>query len=101
MNVYFTLQKFPFLTLLLQILGGRMHGPSPHFKFFGGQSAQSPLCLHPCSLRRCNSSCFSPLPFSLHSHSTVLNPLSGFVIIIFNECPMLCYPCTPILYFLN
>ena len=30
------------LTLLLQILGGRMHGPFPYLKFWGRPSPQSP-----------------------------------------------------------
>src|SRR6218665_1503692 len=34
-------------TLLLKILGGRMHGPSPHLKFVWGASPQSPLGLRP------------------------------------------------------
>src|SRR6218665_1678036 len=38
-------------TLLLKILGGPMHERSPHLKFWGGPSPQSPLALPPCSLR--------------------------------------------------
>jgi len=34
-------------TLLLEIMGGRMHGPSPNSNF-GGPSPQSPLSLRPC-----------------------------------------------------
>src|SRR6218665_325305 len=34
-------------TLLLKILGGPMHGPSPHLKF-GGTVPLSPLGLRPC-----------------------------------------------------
>src|SRR6218665_1359644 len=34
-------------TLLLNLLGGRMRGPSPHLKF-GGIVPQSPLGLRPC-----------------------------------------------------
>src|SRR6218665_3302716 len=37
-------------TLLLKILGGPMHGRSPHLKFGGGPSPQSPLGLRPCAL---------------------------------------------------
>jgi len=33
--------------LLLKILGGRMHGPSPHLKFFGGPSPPVPLYRSP------------------------------------------------------
>jgi|SRR6218665_645034 len=33
--------------ILLKILGGRMHGPSPHLKFLGGPSPQSPLGFRP------------------------------------------------------
>src|SRR6218665_1646677 len=54
----FLTRKTPFLlcsyfcahptTLLLKILGGRMHGPSPHLKFGGGPSSQSTLGLRPC-----------------------------------------------------
>src|SRR6218665_554117 len=36
------------ITLLLQILRGRMHGPSPHLKFWGGPSLQSTLSLRQC-----------------------------------------------------
>src|SRR6218665_2569824 len=35
-------------TLLLKILGGRMHGPSPHLNFFGEPSPSPNLGLHPC-----------------------------------------------------
>src|SRR6218665_719209 len=35
-------------TLLLKILGGLMHGPSPHLKFFGGTVHPVPLGLRPC-----------------------------------------------------
>src|SRR6218665_1639422 len=32
-------------TLLLQILGGPMHGPSPHLKFWGGRPPPPPLSI--------------------------------------------------------
>src|SRR6218665_2720932 len=35
-------------TLLLKILGGRMHGPSPHLKFWGDRPPV-PLGLLPCA----------------------------------------------------
>ena len=37
-----------FITLLLKILGGWMHGPSPHLKF-GGSVPQPLLSLRPCT----------------------------------------------------
>src|SRR6218665_270033 len=36
-------------TLLLKILGGPMHGRSPHLKFWGDRPPQSPLGLRPWS----------------------------------------------------
>src|SRR6218665_2711992 len=35
-------------TLLLKILGGRMHGPSSHLNFFGVAVPPVPLGLRPC-----------------------------------------------------
>src|SRR6218665_1859970 len=37
-------------TLLLKILGGPMHGRSPHLKFWGGTVPPVPLGLRPCIL---------------------------------------------------
>src|SRR6218665_1982496 len=48
-------------TLLLQILGRRMHGPSPHLKFFWGAVPPVPLGLRPC-YRPPNLSAYSSKP---------------------------------------
>src|SRR6218665_679471 len=43
-NTFFTLfiLSRASTTLLLKILGGRMHGPSPHLKFLGDRPPQHP-----------------------------------------------------------
>src|SRR6218665_2443311 len=38
------------ITLLLEILGGRIHGPSPHLKLWGDRPLQSPyVSAHGCA----------------------------------------------------
>src|SRR6218665_4091533 len=44
------------ITLLLEILGGRMHGPFPHLKFWGDRPPVLPIGLRPCSLGMDNRS---------------------------------------------
>src|SRR6218665_1619742 len=52
-TLFMLLRASELKTLLLKILGGRMHGPFPHLKFFGGTVPQSSLGLRPWLIRRC------------------------------------------------
>src|SRR6218665_4203244 len=61
------------ITLLLEILRGRMHGPSPHLKFWGDR---------PPSLRPCHSS-ISPHMSSPSFYPLYYNSAPSHVLILF------------------
>src|SRR6218665_3568015 len=63
-------------TLLLKILGGRMHGPSPPPQILGGPSPQFPLGLRPCMYVCCMHSSLH----HRHRQESISEPINQFVL---------------------
>src|SRR6218665_283144 len=67
-------------TLLLKILGGPMHGPSHHLKFWG-TVPQSPLGLRPC---RQTATATSYKELVLHQVGLLLKQVSNIILDMFS-----------------